>query len=260
MRSRGLSAARLRVVGFVLVALGAVSSAMAVAQAPTARAAVDMSTLTRVVLLEAVSWAAVPIFAWLLWRGFRRTPRRGRYALWLALLAVITEVPYDLATSGRVWDPSSQNPVFALLVGFIVMWALDHLLQGPRRNVGLAVLVCIAGILWLVIFNVGLRLGVAPMGVVLLLFCLVFYFLHARENTMMMVGGTLGALALIFPALGMLLLHFRRQDSAGDSGDASADEAAGAVGTADAPRFPRDLLFGLYPVGLLAAGVIAVLS
>lgn len=244
MRSRGLSATRLRVVGFVLVGLGAVSSAIAVAQGPH-RGAVSTSTLTAVVLLEAVSWVAVPIFAWLLWRGFRNTAHRGRYALRLALLAVLTEVPYDLATSGRVWDLGSQNPVFALLVGFVVMWALDYLLAGAKRQVGLAVLVCVAGVLWLAIFNVGLRLGIAPMGVVLLLFCLVFYFLGSRENTMMMVGGALGALALILPAVGMMLLHFR------------STEEPGGEPRADSRRY---LLYGLYPLGLLAVGVVGALS
>ena len=224
----------------MLVALGAVSSAIAVAQARDDHGAASMSTLTVVVLLEAVSWAAVPIFAWLLRQGFLTTASKGRYALRLALLAVLTEVPYDLATSGRVWDPASQNPVFALVVGFIVMWALDHLLTGPRRHVAVAVLVCVAGVLWLAIFNVGLRLGVVPMGVVLLLFCLVFYFLDSRENTMMIVGGALGALALIFPAVGMLLLHFR-----------SGERRTGS---------PHSLLYGLYPIGLLVVGLVGVLS
>jgi hypothetical protein len=242
MASRGLSATRLRVVGFVLVALGAVSSATAVAHTQSKRDALDMSTLTVVVLLEAVSWVAVPIFAWLLRQGFVNTSNRGRYALRLAVLAVVAEVPYDLATSGRVWDPASQNPVFALLVGFVVMWALDYLLTGPRRHVAVAVLVCAAGVLWLALFDVGLRLGVVPMGVVLLLFCLVFYFLGSRENTMMMVGGVIGALALIFPAVGMLLLHFR------------SDETEPA---ADSRRY---LLYGFYPLGLLVAGLVGVLS
>jgi hypothetical protein len=249
MSSRGLSATRLRVVGFVLVALGAVSSAIAVAQAPAGGDAVDMSTLTVVVLLEAVSWAAVPIFAWLLWRGFVGTADRARYALRLAVLAVLAEVPYDLVTSGRLWDASSQNPVFALLVGFVVLWALDRLLTGPRRNAGLAVLVCLAGVLWLVIFHVGLRLGAVPMGVVLLLFCLVFYFLNTRENTLMMVGGALGALALILPAVGMLLLHFRKDETVADiRSDAPAAESR------------RYLLYLLYPVGLLALGLLGALS
>jgi glycosidase len=242
MSSRGLSTTRLRVVGFVLVALGAVSSAINVARAPGRHGAVDMSTLTLVVLLEAVSWAAVPLFAWLLRQGFAGTTNRGRYALRLAVLAVLSEVPYDLATSGRVWDLASQNPVFALLVGFVVMWALDHLLTGPRRRVGIAALVCVAGVLWLVIFNVGLRLDIVPMGVVLLLFCLIFYFLGSRENTMMMAGGVLGALALIFPAVGMLLLHFRRSEE--------------PAPVADSRRY---LLYGFYPVGLLAAGLVAAL-
>jgi len=248
MGSRGLSATRLRVVGFVLVALGALSSAIAVARIPGGRDA-DVSTLTVVVLLEAVSWAAVPIFAWLLWRGFVGTANRGRFAVRLAVLAVLSEVPYDLATSGRVWDGASQNPVFALLVGFVVMWALDRLLTGPRRNAGFAVLVCLAGVLWLVLFDVGLRLGVVPMGVVLLLFCIVFYFLGSRENLLMMVGGALGALALILPAVGMLVLHFRKDETIADiRSDAPAAESRGY------------LLYGLYPLGLLAVGLIAVLS
>jgi drug/metabolite transporter (DMT)-like permease len=239
-RSAGLSVARLQVIGFVLVMLGAFASAFAASRLPANRDAADLSQLTAVVLLEAVSWVAIPIYAWLLWWGFRHTPSVGRFGLRLAVLAVVAEVPYDLATTGRAWDLASQNPVFALLVSLVVLWALDHLLKRPTRHVLGAVVVCLAGVMWLVFFNVGLRLGLMPAGVVLLLFCLVFYFLGSRENTMMMVGGALGALAFVLPAVGMVLLHFRN------------DEPGRA--------YPPHLFFVLYPVGLLAAGLVAVLA
>jgi len=243
VRPGGLSTTRLRLVGLVLVMLSAVSSAIVVAQFPDGVDSADTSRLTLVVLLEAVSWVALPIYAWLLWQGLRRTRSVRRYALRLAVLAVVAEVPYDLATSGRAWDLASQNPVFALLVSLVVMWALDRLLHGPTRHVLAAVAVCVAGVAWLVILNVGLRLGIVPTGVVILLFCLVFYFLSARENTMMLVGGALGAVALVLPAVGMILLHFR---------DTRPEQPA--------PSSPRYLFYVLYPVVLLAAGIVAVAS
>jgi hypothetical protein len=240
VRSAGLSVARLKVVGFVLVMLSAVASAVGVARLPENGDAADLSQLTAVVLVEAVSWIALPIYAWLLCRGLRHTRSVPRYALRLALLAVVSEVPYDLATSGRAWDLSSQNPVFALLVALVVLASLDHLLRGPERHVLGAVAVCVAGVLWLALFDVGLRLGVVPTGVVILLFCLVFYFLGSRENTMMLVGGALGALALVLPAVGMVVLHYRNDEPG--------------------RPYPRYLFYVLYPAGLLAAALVGAVA
>ena len=240
MRTQGLSNLSLKVVGLVLVAVSAVGTAVGLRGLPADLTSADASRLTVVVLVEAVSWAAIPLYAWLLHWGFVHTTNLARYAGRLAMLAVVAEVPYDLATSGRVWDLRSQNPVFALLVSLVVLWALDLLRRGSVRRVGLSLLVCVAGVLWLVIFNVGLRLGVMPAGVVLLLFCLVFYALHSRENTMMAVGGILGAVALVFPAAGMAVLHFRNE-------------------TAGRP-YPRYLFYVLYPACLLAAALLGRLS
>jgi hypothetical protein len=240
VRSAGLSVARLKVVGFVLVMLSAVASAVGAARLPDNGDAADLSQLTAVVLVEAVSWIALPIYAWLLCRGLRHTRSVPRYALRLALLAVVSEVPYDLATSGRAWDLSSQNPVFALLVALVVLASLDHLLRGPERHVLGAVAVCVAGVLWLALFDVGLRLGVVPTGVVILLFCLVFYFLGSRENTMMLVGGVLGALALVLPAVRMVVLHYRNDEPG--------------------RPYPRYLFYVLYPVGLLAAALVGAVA
>jgi hypothetical protein len=230
----------LRVVGLVLVLISAFASAIGSARLPEDGSSAELSQLTAVVLLEAVSWVALPVYAWLLVRGFRSTRSVRRYAARLLVLAVVAEVPYDLATSGKAWDLSSQNPVFALLVSLVVLWALERLLHGPRRQVLGAVLVCLAGVAWLVIFNVDLRLGLMPGGVVILLFCLVFHLLSARENTMMMVGGALGAVAFVLPAVGVVLLHFR-------------DEEPGL-------HHPRYLFYVLYPVGLLAAAAVGAVA
>ena len=236
MASRGVSNLGLKVTGLVLVAASAVTTSVGRTRLPADLTSADLSRLTVVILGEAVSWAAIPLYAWLLWWGFVHTRSVARYAARLAVLAVVSEVPYDLATSGRVWDMGSQNPVVALLVSLVVLWALERLRDGGRPRVGLSVLVVVAGVLWLVIFNVGLRLGVMPAGVVLLLFCVVFWALHARENTMMALAGVLGALALVTPAVGVAVLHFRNE-------------------TPGRP-YPRYLFYVLYPTVLLAAGLL----
>ncbi len=240
MRNRGLSDLWLRITGLVLVAVSAFGGAFERKGLPADLRTATASQLTAVVVLEAVSWIAIPIFAWLLYRGFVRTRNVGRYAGRIAVLAVVSEVPYDLATTGRPWDPSSQNPVFALLVALVVLWAVDRLRRGPVRRTGLSVLVIVAGVLWLTIFDVGLRLGVMPAGVVLLLFCLVFYYLHDKENTMMAAGGVLGAVAFVLPALGVAILHFRN-DQPGRP-------------------YPRLLFYVLYPAVLLGAGLLGRMS
>lgn len=85
----------------------------------------NMTSLTAVVLSEVASWFAIPIYAWLLVRGFRETHNRVAYGVQLLLLALICEVPYDLATSGKTFDFNSQNPVFGLFIAFVVLAALE---------------------------------------------------------------------------------------------------------------------------------------
>ena len=209
-RSRGLTDGAIKVIGLALVLLATVGSTVVARGMPTDLAQADFGQLTKVVLCEIVSWIGFPLYAALLYTGFRHTASVGRYGLRLAVLAVVSEVPYDLVTSGRVWNLSSQNPVFALLVGLAVLFMLDRLRQSSSATrVVVQILVCLAGAAWMLIFNVYLRMGLMPGGLVIYLFVLVFYWLDGRENLTAMVGAVLGAVALVAPAFGMVVLHFR---------------------------------------------------
>ncbi|MBT1173098.1 ABC transporter permease [Bifidobacterium sp. MA2] len=231
----GLTAFRLKVIGAVFMALSVASTTLMPALlGPSASS--DMLSLTEMVLCEVVSWCAVPIYAWLLVEGFRRTRNVWAYAGRLAALAVVCEVPYDLTTSGRVFDMSSQNPVFGLLIALIVLALLDWVgergggVRAPAAGASPAVpasasrpsaaggsvaraLVClaivVAGVLWNILMNVGLRQHVLYVGALTLGFALVFRYLAARENTMMITAGLLGAMMLIVPAVGVIFLHYR---------------------------------------------------
>ena len=220
MRARGLSNAQLKAVGLGFVVLASLGTAVVRKGMPDDLADADLTRLTVAVLLEALSWIAFPMYSWLLWSGYTHTRSVGRYGLRLAALAVVAEVPYDLATSGRAWDMSSQNPVFALVVGLIVLAALGHLRlggtgRGGAGRIALGVAVVVAAILWLVLFNVGLRLGLMPGGVVMLAFVLLYSWLHRRENTMVLAGAVLGAVAGLTPALGLGFVHSRNETVGG---------------------------------------------
>lgn len=174
----------------------------------------SLSALTIQVLCEILSWVAAPLYAWLLVQEYRRMPTSWRPVAVLAVLAVVSEVPYDLTTTGHAVDLSSQNPIFALLIAALVLrtdvWA-QSLGVAVRRTV--TTVMAVAGFLWIVLFRVGLRQHVMSLGVVILGCALIFAFLRTRENTMMYTAGLLGAAMLMAPAIGVVVLHFRDDTS-----------------------------------------------
>lgn len=93
-----------------LLNLGAVSFGQLLEQMQTSRAAMLYATLA--LLLQAMETCAVPIFAFLLVEGVEHTSSLRNYALRVAGLAVLSELPYNLATSGKLLDTTSRNPVF----------------------------------------------------------------------------------------------------------------------------------------------------
>ena len=122
-KCRGLTVFQLKVIGAVALALSAGSTT--IVPLFFGSDTNNMTSLTAMVLSEVVSWFAIPIYAWLLVQGFRETHSRVAYGLQLFILAVVCEVPYDLATSHKAFDLGSQNPVFGLFVAFVVLAALD---------------------------------------------------------------------------------------------------------------------------------------
>lgn len=84
------------------------------------------------------------LFAYLIAEGFLHTRSRRNYLLRLMLFALISEVPFDLASSGRAVNYSSQNIFFTLSVSVLVLivweWAEEniHMINHPgtKRDAG----------------------------------------------------------------------------------------------------------------------------
>ena len=72
---------------------------------------------------------AFPIYCFLLVEGFYHTRSRAKYAGRLFLFALLSEVPFDLAFSRRMWDFSSSNVFITLLFGLLVIWGVEGIKQ-----------------------------------------------------------------------------------------------------------------------------------
>ena len=156
-KRRGLTVFQLKVIGAVALALSAGSTT--IVPLFFGSDTNNMTSLTAMVLSEVVSWFAIPIYAWLLVQGFRETHSRVAYGLQLFILAVVCEVPYDLATSHKAFDLGSQNPVFGLFVAFVVLAALDWVASRYQKvmKVLLSVGLVVIGLLWDLLLRIGLR-------------------------------------------------------------------------------------------------------
>ena len=87
-------------------------------------------------LLPAQDWLtcagrlAFPIFAFMAVEGYFHTRSFRKYALRLALFAVLSEVPFDLMYGGTWFYPVHQNVIWTLLLGLLGI----HLMETVRKK------------------------------------------------------------------------------------------------------------------------------
>lgn len=85
---------------------------------------------------------AFPLFAFLLVEGFFHTRDRRRYEGRLLLAAFISEIPYDLAFSGRWLDTQHQNVCLTFFLALIAMELLERYGSGIWEKLVLMAVFC----------------------------------------------------------------------------------------------------------------------
>jgi len=88
-------------------------------------AAVFVKDYVPYMILRGLGRIAFPIFCFLLVEGAVRTRSRRKYALRLAVGAVLSELPFDLAFFGRI-TLLHQKVMFTLLLGLGAICAMDR--------------------------------------------------------------------------------------------------------------------------------------
>jgi len=159
--SRGITASGLRLWGYLFILLGVVAkcfiqNGMLGVSNMTSQQLLQlmeqsgdsMALITASIVMQALESCAVPFFAMLLVEGFCKTSDWKKYLGRVALVALVSEIPYNLAMSGKFFDLSSRNPVFALVLGLIMLWFYRYYGEKSGRNTFIKGLVTVAAILW----------------------------------------------------------------------------------------------------------------
>ena len=112
----------------------------------SSQAAMMFATLSLV--LQAMETCAAPVFALLLVEGVQHTSDFKRYFLRITGLAVLSEIPYNLALGGRLLDFGSRNPVFGLVLCLIPLYFYRRYGDKTFRNVLIRIMVTAAAVVW----------------------------------------------------------------------------------------------------------------
>lgn len=107
-----------------------------------------MGIATTALVFQALQTCAVPLFSFLLAEGFSHTSDPKNYLIRVAVLALVTEIPYNLAISGAWIDFSSRNPVFGLALCIVMMMLWSRYQEKGAKNTAIKVLIAVAAFVW----------------------------------------------------------------------------------------------------------------
>ena len=190
-----------------------------------------MIIATIALILQAMETVAVPIFVFLLFEGFQHTSDWKKYVARVVGLAVLTEIPYDLAMNDKVLEFGSQNPVIGLVLCMILLYLFKRF-EGRKL---ICMIMALAGILWAVMLKID-------HGVPMMLMLCVMQVFRNKRMFMGFSGVAVAAMCMaispfyIVAPMGFLAIHFYN----GEKGESS-----------------RIVNYLFYPVVLLAVGLIA---
>ena len=182
-------------------------------------------------ILRLIGRLAFPIYCFLLTEGYRHTHSRKRYALRLGVFALISEVPFDLASDGALWNMWHQNVFFTLLLGLLALMVAEPLYERGEQRKALAVAV---------LFSLAAELLKTDYGFFGVAVIVALYFLREREMEKFLVTGALllGASTMELAAFPSFYLMYRYDGRQGRQ-----------------PRALRQLFYWFYPLHLLVFGL-----
>ncbi len=135
-------------------------------------------------IIRYIGRLAFPMFCFLLVEGFLYTKSRARYAVRLLVFGILSEIPFNLAISGGLWDNTHQNVFFTLLIGLGVMIFCEKLREKWQKPwlqfIGMAVIVPTGAIL-----AEYLRTDYGKIGVITIF---VMYLLRNNKMREMLAG------------------------------------------------------------------------
>ncbi len=131
--------------------------------------------------LRLIGRISFPIYCFLLVEGFFHTKNIKKYALRLGLFALISEIPFDLAFYGELWNFGMQNVFFTLFIGLCTLIGMKSLENLPPNQAPFRFLVALIGM----ILAEFLQTDYASFGVLLIV---LLYLLRNDRKRQSIVG------------------------------------------------------------------------
>lgn len=117
---------------------------------------------------SAVAAMSLPLYALLLIEGYKKTASYKKYVLRILVLALVSEIPYDLAMKDSWFTMYSQNPVWGVLLALLMLYFLDFFRNVKGfKGIVLKLLIVVAAVLWSVMLNVNYGIGMVFVTAVL---------------------------------------------------------------------------------------------
>ncbi|MCM1268052.1 MAG: conjugal transfer protein TraX [Bacteroidales bacterium] len=200
---------------------------------------------------RAVGRIAFILFAFLIVEGFIRTRSRARFLLRLFLFALLSEIPFDLAFSGKLVEWKSQNVYWTLFLGVLLLAAWEYLSYNRR------VLTVVVRMLILAAVCAAAFVGATDYRFMGILLILAFYLTRGKNAGIQFAAV---ALVMLLGTWGQNVIRYAGTYTAGYLFLTSRREMYGLF--AFVPIFlyngkrgkqlPKPFYYGFYPLHLLA--------
>ncbi len=140
-------------------------------------------SLTLYTLMRSIGRLSFPLFGFLIVEGFIHTRDRKRYGISLFLLALISEIPWNLRHTGKL-TCSSQNVMFTLLLGFLGLCVMER--YSEQKKTQLILMLALLAIAIVIKADYGVR----GFGFILMLYLLKEYRIAQAVGGVCILSGT----------------------------------------------------------------------
>lgn len=166
-----------------------------------------MSIATVSLVFQLLETCAVPLFAYLLVVGAEHTSDMKKYLMRVAVVAVLSELPYNLAMGGRLVDYPAQNPVYGMLVALVMLMFFRMYGGKKTKAVLIKVVVALAAMLWCAMLRID-------NGICIVLIAAALWLTRGKSTLQSIVGATAAMMCSFFSIFYMaapmvfLAIHF----------------------------------------------------
>ena len=245
----GITAQGIRVWGLLFLMCGIIGTSIFENVLVTKESSIGL--ISAGLALKIIHFGGIPVFAFLLVEGFTHTVSLRNYATRIAGLALLSELPFNLAFDGNVlgalsfrgglqfsYDNFSLNPVFGVLLCLVILHLFTRVPWTGIKGIALKGLIWAMSLVWVEMLHIQYANA-------MILLVPVLYFLRNKGVWRVFGGCTMMFIACIFDyyyigaPLAFLLVHFYNEEP----GEGN-----------------RYINYLAYPVMLLAIGLVAKLA